>query len=37
MKVIEKGHASEELDTPELVPHRNDWERVCSHDVKGGE
>lgn len=24
----------EMLDTPELIPHRHDWDRVCNHPVK---
>lgn len=24
-------HTPEEFDTPELTPHRHDWDRVCNH------
>ncbi len=26
-----------ELDTPELIPHRQDWDRVCNHPSSGGD
>jgi hypothetical protein len=27
-------HNPAKLDTPELIPHRHDWDRQCNHPVK---
>lgn len=33
LKVIQNAILAEALDTMELIPHRQDWDRVCNHEL----
>jgi hypothetical protein len=35
LKVVQNAVPVEALDTTNLIPHRNDWDRVCLHEKKG--
>ncbi len=37
LQVTSKPVFEEDLDTPELVPHRHDWDRVCNHPAVGAQ